>query len=154
MAAPFGNSFWKLVEFPGTEKKIPTPLQLWEKALAYFQSVDDNPYTYTDWVGGMAAEVEREKPLPYTQKDFCLFAGISEETFRNYSGKEGYEDYFEVCTCIKTIIDTQKFKGATIGIFNHSIIARDLGLVDRVDSKTDGKQEIIVKYERKRSNTE
>ena len=155
MGAPFGNQFWKLIPKPGAGKTFDTPEELWDVACMYFQWCDTNPYKYDDWVGGAAKKVEREKPLPYTIEGLCLHIGISTQTFFNYSKKEGYEAFFDICTCITDIIRQQKFAGATAGIFNHSIIARDLGLVDKVDSKTEGKQEIIVKYERKHNgNTE
>lgn len=149
MAAPFGNQFWKKAMKIGVNKTFATPEELENKACEYFEWMDNNPYIYIDWVGGAGKEVEREKPLPYTIEGLCLFLGISVQSFWNYSNKVGYEDFFEVCTRITDAIRTQKFLGASSGIFNHSIIARDLGLVDKVDSKTEGKQEIVVRYERK-----
>jgi hypothetical protein len=154
MAAPFGNQFWKMLEKPGRDKIFSTPDELEQKAIEYFKDIDANPYVYKEYVGKDGDEIEREKTLPYTLEGLCLHLNIDTKTFWNYSKAEGYEAYFHICSRIIDIIRTQKFTGATIGIFNHSIIARDLGLVDKVDTKTDGKQEIIVKYERKRSNTE
>jgi hypothetical protein len=34
---------------------------------------------------------------------------------------------------------SQKFEGASVGIFNSNIIARDLGLKENVDNTTNGK---------------
>ena len=154
MSFKFGNQLWKIANV-GTEKTFATPDELWAGACKYFQWIDDNPYVYADFVGKDGMEVEREKPIPYTLEGLCIFLNIDTDTFRNYAKKEGYGAYFGICSRIYDIIRDQKFTGATIGIFNHSIIARDLGLVDKVDSKTEGKQEIIVKYERKHNgNTE
>ena len=152
MAAPFGNQFWKFAD-PTKPKKYETPEELWAKAIEYFEWVDKNPYLQKDYVGKDGFEVEREKPTPYTRKELCIFLNITEQTFINYrSNKDPWKDLFEVCTHIEQIIDNQKFKGAAIGLFNHSIIARDLGLADKVDSRTDGKHEIVVRYERKPDN--
>lgn len=138
MAAPFGNQFWKMAgDSIGRERAFANPDELWGRCLQYFQWVDDNPYKQKDWVGKDGEEVEREKPLPYTIDDLCFFLGISDETFRNYGTKEGYEDFFGVYTRAVRIIKSQKFRGASIGLFNASIIARDLGLVDKVEQRNE-----------------
>jgi hypothetical protein len=73
-------------------------------------------------------------------ESFCLFADISRQTLINYeSNKEGYQDFFEVTTRIRNIIDSQQFEGATVGAYNPNIIARKLGLTDRRDITSDNK---------------
>jgi hypothetical protein len=52
---------------------------------------------------------------------------ISKDTWVNYKERKGF---LEVSTRVEGIIYTQKFEGASVGAFNSSIIARDLGLKD------------------------
>ena len=144
MAAPFGNQFWKMLERPGRDKDY-TPDELRAKAIEYFQSVDDNPYLYSDYVGKDGIEVEREKPLPYTKGGLCEFLNIDPQTFRNYETKEGYEAYFGICSRISSIIYNQKFSYAAIGLFNPAIMARDLGLVDKQEQKHEGAIKLTMK---------
>ena len=44
---------------------------------------------------------------------------------------------------------SQKFEGASAGIFNHAIIARDLGLTERFDHTTKGEQMNLPDYMKK-----
>ena len=41
------------------------------------------------------------------------------------------KDFSQVVNTIKEIIETQKFEGASAGLLNPNIIARDLGLTDK-----------------------
>jgi hypothetical protein len=136
MAAPKGNQFWKLAKNPiGTEKAIPSPEHLWEKAQEYFQWCDDNPLHAKDWVGKDAKEVYKELMRPYTIGGLATYLGISERGLWNYGNREEYKEYFPIHAHISQIIRTQKFEGAAVGLFNAGIIARDLGLVDKVQSE-------------------
>ncbi len=106
-----------------------TPEDLWEKALEYFQWVEDNPlwevksYMY---MGEMLHD-KIPKMRAMTISGFCLFSGINRSTFTHYTHKESYK---EVCNTISEIIREQKFAGAAADLFNVQIIARDLGLKD------------------------
>lgn len=140
-----GNQLWKnrLIHGPSP---IYTSKTLATKAEEYFQWSDDSPIYTLDYKGTKATPVEIPHARPYTQSGLCVFLGITEDTFRNYSRtkdsdkhNEGETDMFEVCSRITQIIRTQKFDGAAVGIFNHAIIARDLGLKDRTDITTDDK---------------
>lgn len=61
-----------------------------------------------------------------TIRGFCLFAGISRQTFLNY---EKDERYLDIVTRIKDII----VEGASADLFNVNIIARELGLAEKTD---------------------
>lgn len=64
---------------------------------------------------------------PLSIKAFCLFAGISQSTFYQYAKDI---DFIDVCNIIRDSVYTQKFELATVGVFNATIIVRDLGLND------------------------
>lgn len=135
MAAPKGNSFWKLVGKAWESEKIfKSPQELWERACEYFQYIDDNPWQKIDAAKAgdrFGEHVTIPTARPYTISGLCLFLGIHEDTLNNYEKKEGYEAYFGVTHAIKKICYTQKFEGAAVGAFNANIIARDLGLSDK-----------------------
>ena len=53
--------------------------------------------------------------------------------------KKDDPNFFRVCQAAEQTIREQKFMGAAAGFFNHAIIARDLGLVDKKDlTSSDG----------------
>lgn len=143
MAAPIGSQFWKLGN-PGRDKTFATPEELWGKACEYFQWCDEHPIIQKDWVGKDADEVEREKPVPYTLDGLCFYLGITDDTLRNYGKEKGYELYFGVYTRIMQVVRAQKFTGAAVGLFNASIIARDLGLSEKTENNNTNKNEYKV----------
>lgn len=137
MAAPKENQFWKLVQKPTGRPNTYTPDELWDKALDYFEWVHENPLMETkmfSYEGGThTGEVPKMRAM--TEIAFCLFAGINQETFRNYkSGKEPYQEFFEVASDIAAIIYQQKIEGAAADFLNANIIARELGLKERTEA--------------------
>jgi hypothetical protein len=57
------------------------------------------------------------------------------ESLRDYKTNPNYKDFSQVITRIGKVIYTNKFEGASAGVFNHNIIARDLGLKDQTENK-------------------
>lgn len=139
MAAPKGNQFWKLRSKHGRDKLFETPDLLWEAACEYFQWCEDNPIKKNDFRGKDADEVIYELDRPFTLSGLCIYLGCSSQYFRNFEkNNKDSEDFMAVITCVKEIIFTQKFEGASVGIFNANIIARDLGLTDKKELKHEG----------------
>jgi len=79
--------------------------------------------------------VERETDAPYTLTGLFVFLDIDKSTWAEYKKRE---DFTPITTRIEAIMYTQKFEGASVGAFNASIIARDLGLVDKTDLTSKG----------------
>lgn len=134
MAFPKGNQYYLLRNFDGRnriyeDKDLP---KFTNKCFDYFKEVDANPIITHDYKGKDAEKVEYEHQRPYTRMGLCIFLGISHDTLDRY--KKDRPDFCEVITHVEEIIRTQKFEGAAAGIFQHHIIARDLGLVDKVDN--------------------
>jgi hypothetical protein len=129
-----GNSFWERRATHGRDTAY-TPETLEKTALEYFQWVRDNPWIKLEPIrsgdkAGELIEVPTERPM--TKTGFCIFAGISRDTFNNYcSNKENYKDFFDISTRICEVIRNNKFEGAVVKAFDGSIIARDLGLADK-----------------------
>lgn len=142
MPAPKGNQFWKLRAKHGRDKLFASPELLWEAACEYFTWCDENPWTRQEWVGKDAYEVQRNLPRPYTIQGLCLYLDANVQYFNDFERglKEKPDQGFStIISRIRETIFTQKYEGAAVGIFNHNIIARDLGLVDKSESKADVK---------------
>lgn len=129
-----GNQLWKLRTQHGREKLFSDPNALWESACEYFQWCDDNPLIQNDFKGRDADEVEIKYKRAYTWQGLCFFLRI--DSFREYKTNPNYAEFSPIIKEIDKIMYEQKFSGAAAGLFNASIIARDLKLVDRSFVKT------------------
>lgn len=138
MSAPLGNQFWKMAdpECLGRPLAFKTPKELWEQAKLYFEECDDNPLQRTEVTNsdkGIFHKTYSHK-VPYTWEGLYVFLGIT--TLDNYKKRE---DFLGIYTHIGNIIRNQKYTGAATGLFNASIIARDLGLKEGLDHTSNGK---------------
>lgn len=136
MAAPKGNEFWKMVKSPlGAPTAFASPDELWQSALKYFKWVSENPLLESRLYGSAGKIKELPKMRAMTETAFCLWAGISHDTFGRYKeGLDSYKVFCEVAKKIAQIIYTQKFEGAAAEFLNSNIIARDLGLKDQAQT--------------------
>jgi hypothetical protein len=130
-----GNQLWRMNQNIGRKPLFKTPEELWEKAIQYFQYIDDNPILKTDFKGKENEIVKYDLQRPYTWQGFYVFLGVKD--LEHYKTKAVFS---EILTHIGNIIYSQKYEGASVGIFNHAIIARDLGLTERIDHTTKGKE--------------
>lgn len=147
-----GNQFWKLRSKHGRHKLFETPELMWEAACEYFEWVDANPLISVEYdklkVNGKGDElimIDVPKKRPYTIMALCIYLDCNTKYFNDFkdaikdSSKKIDIGFSEVITRIEEIIQNQKFEGAAAGFFNPNIIARDLGLIDRKDIKSDDK---------------
>jgi hypothetical protein len=144
---------------PGLEKYIETP----EKMLQYFEEycneIKAKPIQVTDWVGGMAMQVTREKERPLTMVGFenWLFKKKIIKDARAYFENKGgrYAEYSPICSYIHGVITQDQIEGGMAGIYNPSITQRLNGLVDKAETDTKGDLKIVVTYaEGNTDNTE
>ena len=133
--APEGNQFWKLRSKHGRDMIFSSPTILWEACVEYFEATDARLWVKKDWVGKDAVEVLRESQPPYTLSGLYVFLDIDRKTWDSYRKRE---DFFPIVTRVEQIMFTQKFEGAAVGAFNHNIIARELGLLDKQEIKHEG----------------
>jgi len=136
MPAPKGHPRWGN---PLNPKKL-TPEELWDGAVNYFQWCNDNPWYKEQWVGKEAVRVEEKLQRPYSIEALCISLNISKQTFFNYAKEEGYETFFDVCSRVKEIIDSQHFEGGMVGAFNANIVTRKLGLAEKQEIEATGNQ--------------
>lgn len=140
MPAPKGHPLWGN---PLKPKKY-TPEELWEGACIYFDWANENPWIKNEKDNSPSKPtlidgeiivppkyVQIPIQRPYSIEAMCIHLNISRETFDNYSKTVGYETYFDICTHIRHIIDTQHFEGGMVGAFNANIVTRKLGLVEK-----------------------
>ena len=138
MPAPIGNQFWKARSKHGRDKIFSNESVLWDAACEYFQWVEDNPLM-EDKVFAYQGEVTHEsveKMRAMTIGGICIFLDITHDTWDRY---RKLKDFKGVITRIENIIRTQKFSGAAADLLNANIIARDLGLSDKIKGEITGK---------------
>jgi len=137
MGAPKGNTFYLKRSKHGREKLFSTPELLLQAAVEYFQWCDDNPWIKKEAIkSGELAGTTMDVPMqrPYTLSGFCLYCDASEEWLREFRKRETSKDFLGVISWIESTVRLNKFEGAVVGAFNANIIARDLGLGDKVES--------------------
>ncbi len=134
----------------GKPKYIESPQKLWELFCEYVEHERNSPLYRRDYVGKDGDERDTPLQVPITFEGFeCYLAdlGIITDLGDYASNKNGkYADYSTIITRIRKNCFVQNFKGASVGIFNHNIIARKLGLVEKTDNKHEV-NEIIIKRE-------
>ena len=144
----YEGSFWKSNAKVVTEaypfSRIPRyshPEALYEIAKEYFIECDNRPLkegkrTETEKDSGFEVKQDFiDKKQVYTLISFLNYAGISNTNwFEKYKKNPAFETVIEF---IERTIADDKFKGAVAGLYNSSIISKDLGLSDSVKVKKD-----------------
>jgi hypothetical protein len=143
MAAAKGNNYWEFRNKHGRDFKY-TPELLWDEAVKYFKWISESTWVKKEPIksGDMAGTtMDVPTTTPMSIKGFCLFADIDFTTFENYeSNQEQYKDFFHITKRVRHIIESQQFEGATVGAYNPNIIARTLGLSEKTDLTSGGKE--------------
>lgn len=169
MGAPKGNKFWELRSKHGRDKLFATPELMWEAAKEYFEYCIETPWVkyeqsktpikpmLDDLTGEMiwpSQLVEIPTARPFTLMGLCLYLDCNTQYFaefkRNLTPND--KDFSVVIARIEDIIRNQKFEGASVGVFNANIIARDLGLMDNVNNNVTFNTEVNVKDEQTKAN--
>lgn len=135
MAAPAGNQFWKLRENHGRELEYQTEEELRTEVMGYFEWCENNPWFKNEAIksGEKVGDIVKVPTArPFTITGLCIYLGISLKTWKAYCKRE---DFVHITTYAEEIIYTQKFEGAAVGAFNANIIARDLGLADKAETR-------------------
>lgn len=141
--------------FVGKPKAFKDPQELWNLACEYFERIDSMPFEVQEQRKG-SVRIEKgmdvseikasiENPVvnlkitkPYTWagfEDYLLEQGYVRNLapYRLNIDKR-YDDFQEVMKSIANVMYAQKHNGATVGIYNANIIARDLGLTDKIQT--------------------
>ena len=142
MAAPVGNQFWKMRSSHGRKPTFPDPDALWEACCEYFEWVEANPLKEAQAFAyqGVVTVHELAKMRAMTLAGLCIFLDIDRTTWAEYAKRDGFSP---VTTRVDEIIRSQKFEGASAGLLNPNIIARDLGLSDKSELTGSGGKDLI-----------
>lgn len=140
--ASIGNQWWRLRTKHGRDVLFDNADLLFEECCKYFEATDKRKWNRVDYKGKDIEKVLIPTDTPYTISGLCLYLGITEKTWRQWRNVR--EDLSSVINQVDNIIYTQKFEGATVGIYNANIIARDLGLMDKVDHTTQGEKLNVI----------
>ncbi len=106
--------------------KDPTPEEALNLFRGYFRFCEANPLEVTDTAAfrGDLNEDVVQRVRPFTLRGMCAFTGISIYRFKVW--REGAGDLAVICQWAEGIIEDQKFAGAAVGMFNASVIMKDL----------------------------
>lgn len=145
MTAPKGNRFWEARSSHGAKPKFaddPKELEgaktasekLWAACVEYFEWVEDNPLLSSELVKfqGAATKAMLPKMRAMTLKGLCRFIDISFETWTTW--RSDRQDLSDIITRVEEVVFEQKLTGAAADMLNSNIIARELGLGDKVDN--------------------
>jgi len=135
----------------GIKKYIESPEQLWQFFIDYVEHERLNPMRKTEYIGQHAIRVEIELETPITFEGFeCyLFKMHIISDLGDYSSNKGdrYSEFATIIKQIKSFCFTNNFKGASVGLFNASLIARKLGLTEKSEVKLDATiQDTSIKW--------
>lgn len=155
-----GNSLWQLVKNPGSVAIITDAAELWQLAINYFKWCDENPQARAEVIKHQGEGDLIDVPLgrPYSVDAFTIYAGVSGGYFR--ARKMELNDKIETGTAtpgevavldtihlIESVIRTQRFEGAAVGIYKENLISRVDGYADNINQYNSGevRQTIVVR---------
>ena len=120
-----------------TKKNIPTPEALYKYFERYKKYTKANPKKENFYNNKEDKQVSVNREVPYTWNGFQIWLRHNliiaklEDYKVNTQGR--YSEYTEVVELIEHEIYQDKIQGATAGIYNANIVARDLGLRDKTE---------------------
>jgi len=132
-----GNKFWLARSSHGRNPIFKDAEQLRAACYEYFQWVEDNPL-YEEKIFHSSGVITKDtitKMRAMTISGLCLFLDICENTWANY---KKHPDFLSITLEIEKVIYNQKFTGAAADLLNSNIIARELGLSDKVQNEHTG----------------
>ena len=145
---PSGNRFWEARSSAGRRPKFATAEHLARCVQEYFTWVENNPLWEAKLVTyeGVSKLENIPKARVMTLGSLLMFLDITQPTWYGWRRKDDEEqtDFSFVVRMADAAIRENKFGGAAAGFFNANIIARDLGLVDRIEQKSAPKRVVTL----------
>lgn len=126
-----GNRFWEARSSHGANPKFADPQDLWQACTEYFEWNSENPLHEAKafaYEGSVTVDF-LPKMRAMTVKALCIFLDISHRVWNEW--KTSRPDLIPIIENVEAIIYSQKFEGASSGLLNANIIARDLGLAEK-----------------------
>lgn len=123
---------------PIKQKYIESPERLWELFTEYVTHERSQPMFKVEYVGKDGELVNTPLQVPITFEGFECWLADKDiiQDLGDYSCDKGgrYESYATILTRIKKNCFVQNFKGASVGLFNAGLVAKKLGLVEKVEN--------------------
>lgn len=118
----------------GRPRSFDTPEDLMEACEEYLEWNEANPILAPQpfHFQGNITMAQVPKPRAPTIVAMCTRLGISRFTWHNYRESEEFD---LVCEEVEARMRSFKFENAVAGLMNSTLIARDLGLVDKQEVK-------------------
>ncbi len=147
MGAPIDNQFWKRRSKHGRDRIFTDPNTLLEASYEYFRYQSDRAWLKKEAVkGGEFTGQIIDVPIasPFSLEGLCLFLGVHTKYLIEFEknlkpdDKEIDKDFSNIVTHIREVIYLQKSEGAIVGVYNASIIAKQLGLSEKVSTEISG----------------
>ena len=125
---------------------------LWDACCEYFDWAYENPLEKAIVYQGEVSKSTEKLMRAMTISGLCIFLDTHSEYFTSFEADldlktgEG-KDFSRVTKKVREIINTQKFEGASAGLLNPNIIARDLGLTDKkeLSGSTENPLTMVIK---------
>lgn len=123
----------------GRPRIYETADDLREAAAQYFAWCDANPLReeVSKYSERLNRFVTHSKPVarPYTMTSLHTFIGVTKNTWSDYKHDKERPDIQDAVIEISETVKDQKLIGAMTGFFNANIVARDLGLADKMKTE-------------------
>lgn len=133
-----GNQLWRRRLTTGAPRKYETAADLEKEVIGYFEWLEDNPLMEEKifQANGEIIKGSAAKMRAATVVGLCLYLGISRRAW--FDWKDSRPDLLHIMDAAEEAIYNQKFEGASAGLLKENIIARELGLADKQDTKHSG----------------
>lgn len=122
----------------GKHKYIESPEILLKLFKDYVQHEAENPLFRREYVGkeGTPTDTPLATPITFDGFEIYLFEnGIINDLGDYASNKDGnYSDYSTIITYIRKFCFVNNFKGASVNLFNPNLIAKKLGLSEKIET--------------------
>ncbi len=141
-----GNDLHKFARGFRTGRRIfKDPREMSKRFGEYVEWAADNPVKITQvgWYEGEATHTEIEKPRPLTIQGFSAFCGFGSSTY--FTWRKEKPDLVPAMEWIEAAMFDQKFSGAAAGLYNATLIARELGIADKAEVTGEGGAALTIK---------
>lgn len=134
-----GNDLWRMSSWnTGGPRKFKTPQELADRIVEYFEWVKLNPIQseMLQFHNGKPKRATVYHARAMTKESLCVFLGTTRLLLwemRNLKDRYPDDTWREVLDWADMVMYDSKFVGAAAGIFNASIITRDLNLIEKTE---------------------
>jgi len=123
----------------GKNKYIETPEKLLDLFKEYVIHEQQNPLYKRDYIGkdGIPVDTPLTTPITFDGFELYLFEKEIINDLGDYSKNDDnrYTDYAPIITHIRKFCYVNNFKGASVGLFNANLIAKKLGITEKIETK-------------------